>query len=314
MSKSTDDSDSANTNLAADSPRCGLVALVGRPNVGKSTLLNHLLGQKLSITSRKPQTTRHNLLGIDTRGDFQAIYVDTPGIHAHEGRGINRHMVKSATSALQDVDIVVMLLDEDKFTPEDEFVLREVERCNAHKIVALNKIDRMEDKQALLPALAKLQAREVFSEFFPISALQGTGLEGLREAVFGRLPVAPHMFDADQITDQSERFLVAEIVREKLMRQLGDELPHRATVVIEMYQEKPHIVDIAANIFVERQGQKRIVIGKQGERLKQIGQAAREDIERLLQRKVMLRLWVKVKAGWTNDTRALLQFGYDKGH
>lgn len=301
-------------NPIAGSKRCGLVALVGRPNVGKSTLLNHLLGQKLSITSRKPQTTRHNLLGIDTRGDFQAIYVDTPGIHAHEGRGINRHMVKSATSALQDVDIVVMLLEQDKFTEEDEFVLRQVANCSAHKVVALNKIDRLEDKQALLPALAKLQAREVFSEYFPISALHGSGLDVLREAVFERLPAAPHMFDADQITDQSERFLVSEIVREKLMRQLGDELPHRATVVIEMYREQPHIVDIAANIFVERQGQKRIVIGKQGERLKQIGQAAREDIETLLQRKVMLRLWVKIKPNWTNDTRALLQFGYDKGH
>lgn len=298
----------------SDAPRCGLVALVGRPNVGKSTLLNHLLGQKLSITSRKPQTTRHNLLGIDTQGTYQAIYVDTPGIHAHQGRGINRHMVKSATSAIQDVDIVIMLLEQDKFTTEDEYVLREVERSNAHKIVALNKVDRLDDKELLLPALAKLQERNVFSEYFPISALQGTGLEPLREAVFARLPNAPHMFDEDQITDQSERFLVAEIVREKLMRQLGDELPHRATVVIELYREQPHIVDIAANIFVERQGQKRIVIGKQGERLKQIGQAARVDIETLLQRKVMLRLWVKVKAGWTNDTRALLQFGYDKGN
>ena len=162
-------------SISTQSTRCGLVALVGRPNVGKSTLLNHLLGQKLSITSRKPQTTRHNLLGIDTQGENQAIYVDTPGIHAHQGRGINRHMVKSATSAIQDVDIVVMLVEQDKFTSEDEFVLREVERCKAHKLVALNKVDRLDDKELLLPALAKLQARQVFSEYFPISALQGTG-------------------------------------------------------------------------------------------------------------------------------------------
>jgi len=180
--------------------------------------------------------------------------------------------------------------------------------------VALNKIDRLDDKQVLLPALAKLQARAVFDEYFPISALQGNGLDSLRDYLFSQLPPGPFMFAEDQITDQSERFLVAEIVREKLMRQLGDELPHRATVVIEMYREQPHIVDIAANIFVERQGQKRIVIGKQGERLKQIGQAARQDVETLLQRKVMLRLWVKVKPGWTNDSRALMQFGYDKGH
>ena len=290
---------------------CGLVALVGRPNVGKSTLLNHLVGQKLSITSRKPQTTRHNLMGVATQGAHQAVFVDTPGLHAHEGRALNRHMVRSAASALHDVDLVVMLLDRDRWHPQDDYVLARVAKARCPRIVVLNKIDRLQDKSTLLPALERIPG-DVFDEYFPISALTGEGLEPLRKALFARLPAGPHMFDEEQITDQSERFLVAEIVREKLMRQLGDEIPHRLTVVVEQFKDMPHIADIAADIYVERASQKRIIVGKGGARLKQVGQAAREDIERLLQRRVMLRLWVKVKPGWTDDHMALRRFGYDR--
>ncbi|MEQ8483383.1 MAG: GTPase Era [Pseudomonadales bacterium] len=291
--------------------RCGYVALVGRPNVGKSTLLNHLLGQKLSITSRKPQTTRHLLLGVDTRDDCQAIFVDTPGIHDDARREINRQMVQAATSVLTDVDLVLMLVDRNVWTDADERVLARLRKAHVPVFAVLNKIDLMPRKDALLPAIASLSAHEVFAEIFPVSALKGHGLDELRQAVFDRLPEQAHLFPPDQITDLSERFLVSEIVREKLIRRLGDEVPHHLTVAIELYREDDDLVDIAANIFVERDGQKRIVIGKGGEKLKQIGQDARHDIEALLGRRVMLRLWVKVRPGWSQSAAGLRRVGYD---
>ncbi|MCZ6620272.1 MAG: GTPase Era [Gammaproteobacteria bacterium] len=291
--------------------RCGYVALVGRPNVGKSTLLNHLLRQKLSITSRRPQTTRHLLLGVDTEGPYQAVYVDTPGIHHHARRQMNRNMVRSATSVLQDVDLVVMLVERDKWTIEDDLVLDHVRRVQVPKFALINKIDLLREKTALLPALGRLEGFHCFEELIPVSALQGTGLETLRGLVFKTLPVTPHLFPADQVTDKSQRFLVAEIVREKLLRRLGEEIPHRVAVEIEEFDEQPDIVDIAANIIVERSGQKRIIIGSKGEKLKSIGKEARLDIERLLERKVMLRLWVKVKPGWTNNNNMLRRMGYE---
>ena len=290
--------------------RCGYVALVGRPNVGKSTLLNHLLGMKLSITSRKPQTTRHNLLGVDTRGRDQTLYVDTPGIHDPKQRGVNRYMVKSALSALKDVDLIVWLLDRDQFTDEDERVFEAIRCAERTTLVAMNKVDRLQQKSLLLPAIERLQSRYGFAEFLPISATTGEGIRVLREAVHARLPLRPHLFPADQVTDQSERFLVAEIVREKLTRRLGDELPYELNVGIEHFHQGKELVDIAANIYVEKPGQKQIVIGRGGDKLKSIGADARADIERLLGSKVMLRLWVKVKSGWSNDERALRQFGY----
>jgi GTP-binding protein Era len=290
---------------------CGYVALVGRPNVGKSTLLNHLLGQKLAITSRKPQTTRHLLLGVDTQGPYQAIYVDTPGIHDHTDREMNRYMVRSATSVLQDVDVIAMLIDRDQFTEADEVVLQHVKASNARRFAVINKIDLLKQKNALLPAIAHLHSLDCFEQVLPISALRDTGLDALRREVSSALPAHPHMFPADQITDQSERFLVSEIIREKLMRRYGDEIPHRTAVVIEEFADGEDITDIAADIYVERAGQKRIVIGKGGEKLKAVGQDARHDIEALLGRKVMLRLWVKVKPGWTNNQGALKRMGYD---
>jgi GTPase len=295
----------------AEAQLCGYVALVGRPNVGKSTLLNHLVGRKLSITSRKPQTTRHNLLGVDTNGPAQAIYVDTPGIHDGGGRAMNRYMVRSATSALHDVDIVVLVLERLRLGDEDQHVIDLVRAARGRKMCVINKIDQMESPEQLLPHIARLAAMGVFEEIIPVSALRGTGLDRLKQAVRERLPQGPHLFPPDQVTDRSERFIAGEIVREKLMRRLGDELPHRITVVIENYVVKERIVDIDATIFVEREGQKAIIIGRNGALLKSVGQDARADIEALIERKVMLRLWVKVKAGWTNNESGLRRLGFD---
>ena len=289
---------------------CGYVALIGRPNVGKSTLLNRLLGMKLSITSRKPQTTRHNLLGIDTQGAYQALYVDTPGIHEPGSRSVNRYMVRSALAALRDVDLAVLLVDRDQFNDGDELVLRRLTDAGVPALVALNKVDRLTNKALLLPAIEALEQRFPFEAFVPLSATTGEGVENLRQAVHERLPAGPWQFPADQLTDQSQRFLVAEIVREKLMRRLGAELPYDLTVQLEHYREEAELVDVAANIYVEKASQKQIVIGRGGTKLKSIGAEAREAIEALVGQRVMLRLWVKVRPGWSNDERALERLGY----
>lgn len=298
----------------ADS-RCGYVALVGRPNVGKSTLMNHLLRQKIAITSRKPQTTRHLLLGVDTEGNAQAIYVDTPGIHDFSARDtrreINRYMVRAATAALHDVDLVLLLVERDQWTREDQRVVDELRRTPVPKLAVINKIDQLPRRELLLPVMARLGELDLFDAIVPVSALKGSGLDVLREEIFARLPHGPHLFPPDQVTDQSERFLVGEIIREKLMRRLGEELPHRLAVVVERFEDDGELVDIAADIYVERAGQKRIVVGQGGEKLKSIGQQARADIERFLERPVMLRLWVKVRRGWTNDPAALRRLGYE---
>ncbi len=291
--------------------RCGYVAILGRPNVGKSTLLNVVLSQKISITSRKPQTTRHNLLGIDTDGARQAIYVDTPGIHAGAAREMNRRMVRAAASVVADVNLVVMLVDRGRWTAEDDLVLRHVRRSGTPAFAAINKIDLLPERTAVLPVIDRLAGLETFSEILPISALKRDGVAAFRNAVFARLPEQPHLFPADQVTDRSERFLVGEIVREKLVRRLGDELPHRAAVVVESFDAGPDLVEIRAEVFVERAGQKRIVIGRDGGMLKSIGSDARRDIEKMLGRKVMLHLWVKVRTGWTDDRAHLARMGYE---
>ena len=291
--------------------RCGYVALVGRPNVGKSTLLNHVLGQKISITSRKPQTTRRNLIGIDTQHQNQAIYVDTPGIHQQTERELNRYMVSNATSALSDVDLLVVLIEGGKTTPADEHVLNLVAAHEVPKFAVLSKVDLIKDKTVLLPQIQALGERSLFEEIVPLSALKEDGVERFREHVFDRLPLGPHFFADDEVTDQPERFLVAEIVREKLMRQLGDEIPHSATVVVEHFKHGDKVIDIHADIVLERDGQKRIVIGKQGSRLKLIGQESRKDIELMLDHQVMLHLWVKVRKGWTNSALHMRNLGYD---
>lgn len=302
--------------------RSGFVAIVGRPNVGKSTLMNHLLGQKLSITSRKPQTTRHKIVGIDSREKMQAVYVDTPGMHKKEVRAINKMMNKAATSALRDVNLVLFVIDGQKWTQNDELVLEKLKNAEMPVILVINKVDTLDDKKALLPLIQERIQLMNFAEIVPVSALRNQNLEHLRETIEQYLPFAPPLYSTDQITDRSERFLASEIIREKIMRQLGEELPYDLTVQIESFKtEEPEINEktgklkpactyIDATIFVERVGQKAIVIGDKGKKLKQIGIDARTDMEKMFEQKIMLSLWVKVKGGWSDDERALKSLGY----
>ncbi|MBG0838675.1 GTPase Era [Ectopseudomonas toyotomiensis] len=290
--------------------RCGYVAIVGRPNVGKSTLLNHILGQKLAITSRKPQTTRHNMLGIKTEGEIQAVYVDTPGLHKQNDKALNRYMNRSASTALKDVDVVVFVVDRMRWTDEDQLVLEKVQHVKCPILLAVNKSDRLEDKSELLPHLNWLAEQLPQAEIVPISALQGQNLDTLEKLVGERLPESEHFYPEDQITDRSSRFLAAELIREKIMRQLGAELPYQITVEIEEFKQEGRILHIHGLILVERDGQKKIIIGDKGERIKRIGADARKDMETMFDSKVMLNLWVKVKGGWSDDERALRSLGY----
>ena len=290
--------------------RCGYIAIVGRPNVGKSTLLNHLLGQKLCITSRKPQTTRHTLLGIKTEGTAQMIFVDTPGIHTNQERAINRVMNRSAASVISDVDVVIFVVDRFDWSDADEYVARYISNSAVPVIVALNKVDMIDDKTELLPHLEFLASKVNASALIPLSALKKTNLNELEEKIKSLIPEQPHIFPEDQITDRSERFLVAEIVREKITRQLGAEVPYQVTVEIERFRVDGKITFIDALILVERDGQKKIIIGAKGERIKKIGEQARADIESLLGCKVMLKTWVKIRSGWSDDERALRSLGY----
>ena len=296
------------------SQTCGFVAIVGRPNVGKSTLMNRILGQKVSITSRRPQTTRHQVMGIKTDGDTQFVYVDTPGMHImskDRNKAINHFMNQAATQALRDVDCVVFIIDRTRWSDEDQAVLKRLEHVEAPIVLAVNKVDRLQDKASLLPWLSEVGARREFAAIVPISAKHGTQVETLEAEVAKHLPESVHFFPEDQVTDRSMRFMAAELVREKIMRQLGDELPYQVTVEIEEFRETDRVTHISALILVERQGQKVILIGDNGERIKNIGREARLDIERVLDTKVMLNLWVKVKRGWSDDERALKSLGYD---
>ena len=291
--------------------RCGYIAIVGRPNVGKSTLLNYVLGQKLSITSRKPQTTRHQVLGIVTEGDDQMIFVDTPGMHREQPKAINRFMNRAATSALGHVDVVLFLVDRTRWTPEDDLVARALEEVKAPVALVINKIDMLDDRNVLLPWAESLSAQNRFDAVIPISALRANNLEQLRHYIRSHLPEAPHLFPDDQITDRTERFLAAEFIREKIVRQLGDELPYSTAVEIEAFRQEGKVLHIDALIYVERDGQKKIVIGDKGSRLRAIGTDARKDMEQAFDSKVMLKLWVKVKSGWSDDDRALRSLGYE---
>ena len=291
--------------------RCGYIAIVGRPNVGKSTLLNHILGQKLSITSRKPQTTRHQVLGIKTEGDIQAIYVDTPGLHLRDEKAINRYMNRAATAALAGVDLALFVVDRDRWTDEDDLVLEKLRYAQCPVVLVVNKIDRLNDKGELLPLIESLSKRFDFAEIVPVSALRGHNRDDLETLIERYLPEGIHLFPEDQITNRSERFLAAELVREKIMRQLGEEVPYAMTVEIEEFKSSPRLIEISALILVERQGQKKILIGEGGSRLRQIGTEARKDMEKAFESKVMLRLWVKVKSGWSDDERALRSLGYN---
>jgi GTP-binding protein Era len=290
--------------------RCGYIALVGRPNVGKSTLLNRLIGQKISITSRRPQTTRHRIIGIKTLANAQLVYVDTPGLHVYGGRAMNRHMNRTATLALRDVDVVVLIVEGLRWTPDDDLVLAELERLDCPVILAINKVDLIDDKVTLLPGLQSLYRKRLFTHVIPLSARKGDNVAELETCVEALLPVGAPYFPEDQVTDRSERFLVAERIREKLFRKLARELPYGLSVEVEHFRRERHSIHIHALIWVERQSQKSIVIGKQGTVLREVGQQARLEIEKMLESRVNLKLWVKVMEGWADDERALKSLGY----
>ena len=292
---------------------CGFIALIGRPNVGKSTLMNHLLKQKISITSRKPQTTRHRILGINTTEAGQAIYMDTPGMHNSEKRALNRYLNRTAETTLLGVDVIVWLIDGLSWHEYDEVIFKKLELAGLPVILAVNKVDKVKDKDAILAFFAEAQHRFPFEHLVPISALKRTNLDQLETLIMSLLPESDLIYPEDQVTDRPERFLAAEIVREKLTRRLGDELPYALTVEIERYEELPGITKIYAIIWVERLTQKNIVIGTQGEMLKKVVTDARFDIEKLIAKKVYLQLWVKVKKGWSDSERALQSLGFNDG-
>ncbi len=290
--------------------KTGYVALIGRPNVGKSTLLNRLIGQKLSIVSRRPQTTRHRILGIKTDEQSQILYIDTPGIHHAASRALNRYLNKTAASALVGVDVAVWLIDGKGFRSDDRLVAEKLAAANVPTILAINKVDKIQDKKTLLPLIAEADTRYPFEAIVPISGIKGINLDRLERSIIERLPEGAPIFPKDQITDKPERFFAAEIIREKLFHYLGDEVPHRLTVEIESFKEEQNLVRIYAIIWVEQEGQKKIVIGKQGELLKKSGQKARLELEGFLGRRVYLNLWVKVKRGWSDDESLLKRLGY----
>ena len=290
--------------------RCGYVAFIGRPNVGKSTLLNRLVGQKICITSRKPQTTRHRVLGIKTTKDTQFIFVDTPGMHIDDKHAMNRYMNQAAKTAVHDVDIIVFVIDGTGWTKGDDLVVERLEHTEAKIIIAVNKIDKLDKKEALLPLLQKLSELKNISEIIPLSATKGRHMDTLENTLKSMLPESEFIYDEEQVTDRSMRFIAAELIREKLIRRLGKELPYALTVEIEEYSVENEILQIGAVIWVERAGQKAIVIGKDGSMLKEIGRQSRLDLEKMLGQKVFVRLWVKVKEGWSDDARALRSLGY----
>jgi GTP-binding protein Era len=279
--------------------------------VGKSTLMNRILGQKLSITSRKPQTTRHQILGIVTEDDTQIIFVDTPGIHKGQDKAINRYMNRAATTAVKDVDLIVMVVDRTRWTDEDDLVLQTIKQQRAPCILVMNKIDFIQDKEEMLPYLEVLSGKHTFDQIIPLSAKTGHNVDRIEHLIRSYLPENPYFYPEDQITDRTSRFLAAELVREKIMRQLGDELPYEMTVEIEEFSHDGGLIEISALILVERPSQKRIVIGDKGYRIKQIGIEARKDMESLFESQVMLKTWVKVKSNWSDDERALRSLGYD---
>ena len=292
--------------------QCGYVAIIGRPNVGKSTLLNHILGQKISITCRKPQTTRHQILGVKTEHHVQALYVDTPGLHQDTPRAINRVMNKAALSIIHDVDVIVLLVDA-RWTKQEDWIVVQLAQTKCPVILALNKVDKVQHKADILPMIKAYAAKMKFTDIIPLSAKQGTAVDVLEKCVNHYLPNVPFLFSEDDITDKSTRFMVAEIIREKLMRCLGQELPYSVAVEIDQFKENKEMeqVDIVATILIERQSQKAIIIGAKGVKLKEIGRMARLDINTLLECRCHLTLWVKVKSGWADDERALKGLGYD---
>lgn len=317
MTRDLDPSEGSTSNnhnsesAPADGFRCGLVALVGRPNVGKSTLLNALIGVRLSIVSPRPQTTRHRILGIATGEAGQILYVDTPGLHHAASRAMNRSLNRAVRAAISDVDLVVQVVEPGRWTEEDEAIYSVMAERVAPRMLVINKVDLNKDKTIMLPFVAGVVADHRYDEIHYVSALKKYALDTLELAILKRLPVRAAAYGSDEITDRSERFLAAEMVREQLMLRLDQELPYATTVQIEQFQDRPDgLAEIHAVIWVERDGQKAIVIGAGGLQLKAIGTAARRHMERMFERKVFLKLWVKVRAGWADDESMLKQFGY----
>ena len=292
--------------------RSGYIAIIGRPNVGKSTLINRVLGQKLCITSRRPQTTRHRILGIKTDDDSQLIYVDTPGLHIDDKKAMNRYMNRAAASSIDDVDVILFVVDGMNWTDEDEKVLERLKvSAKAPVILVINKMDKLADKEVMLPHIKKLSAQFEYANVFPISARKGINLDELEKQIKKLVPEGELIFPEDQITDRSSRFLAAELVREQLFRHLGQELPYSITVEIEQFDDEKDLYRIGAVIYVERDGQKAIVIGKKGDLLKSVGKDARIEMQSLFGHKVFLRLWVKVREGWGDNERMLKNLGYN---
>lgn len=296
--------------------QAGFIAVVGRPNVGKSTIMNGLLGQKLSITSAKPQTTRHRIHGIHTTEQAQLVFVDTPGMHLGGEKSINRYMNRAANSAFADVDVILFVVEAGRWSKEDQAVAEKCARSDVPVIVLINKIDKFKNKEDLFPFLQRVSEKLDFVALIPVSAYTKSGFPAITDEILKYLPKQAAIFPEDYITDRSTRFLAAEIVREKLMRTLGEEVPYGATVEIEQFQfdEAEGRWHINALILVERAGQKQIVIGKKGEQIKQMGIQARKDLIQLLDARVHLELWVKVKENWSDDERALASLGYTEDH
>jgi GTP-binding protein Era len=297
--------------MGSDGYRAGFVAVVGRPNVGKSTLINTVIGSKISIVTPKPQTTRHRILGVDTHTEYQAIYIDTPGIHRQAGKAMNRLMNRTAANALADADLVFFLSEADRWTEEDQDILDRLESTKAPVIAVLNKIDRVHPKEALLDALAVMSARREFAEVVPISARRPDDVEKLCALVPPYLPESEPLFPEDMLTDRSEQFRIAEIIREKLTLALRQEVPYGLTVQIERMIREKNVLDINAVIWVERDSQKGIVVGKGGSVLKRVGRAARLELNETLGERVHLELWVKVKDNWADSEKELLRLGYE---
>ncbi len=290
--------------------KSGYVSIVGKTNAGKSTLLNNILGQKIAITSRKPQTTRHRFLGIKTKNENQIIFVDTPGFHTGQKRALNRYMNKVASNAMRGVDIVLYVVDSLKWGEDDQSRMQSVSEETV-PILVINKIDKLEQKNLLLPFIKDRSVDDIFSHIIPISALKNIGIEDLVDSICEKLPKGEHLYPEDQITDISEKFLSSEVIREKCINRLGDELPYRISVSIEKFSQSKGIIHIDSIIFVEKQSQKGMLIGQSGSNLKAIGTASRKELEKLLDSKIMLKTWVKVKSGWSDNESLLPAMGYD---
>jgi GTP-binding protein Era len=307
---SPDNTDSGSGTAGENRLKSGYVAVIGRPNVGKSTLMNQILGQKVSIVTAKPQTTRHQIYGIHTEAPGQIVFIDTPGLHQAQGKALNRYMNRAAKAAVSDVDLVLLVVDALRWTDDDEHALAALKGVKVPVYLVVNKVDKVPQKEKLLPFLKELSEKYPFEKVFLLSASKGKGVEELVEGVFAGLPEGELIFSEDEITNKSVRYLVTEIIREKLMKRYHQEVPYSVAVEIESWREEPGIVHIHAIIWVERESQKAMLVGTGGEALKQIGIQARQDIEKLLGKKVNLKLWVKVKKAWADNDGLIQKMGY----